>query len=104
MWGEALSSSMDRSCTEAGGQPVGLSSRRASQAVGREPAERLEPFFFPLWINPFLHDAIWSCKEAELFAQAWEGRPPLHIYTLVWVQGEGSLVEAWPGDRLLRQL
>lgn len=39
MWGGALSCSMDRSCTEAGGQHVGLSSRRASQAVGREPAE-----------------------------------------------------------------
>lgn len=73
MWGRALQCSMDRSYTEAGGQHVGLPSRRASQAVGREPAERLagQVEQFSLWINPFLHDAVWSCKEAEL--SLWAG-------------------------------
>lgn len=103
--GGALHCSMDRSCTEAGGQHIGLPSRRASQAVGREPAERLagqvEHFPSGLTHSSTMLSGVLG-RQSCLFGL---GEGTLLCIHIPWSGSrEGSLVEAWPGDRLLRQL
>lgn len=88
------------------GQQGGLPAR---QPAGSQPAERLTG----KWNSSssgLTHSSTMpsgmqgSYKEARLSAWAGPGHPPLHTYTLVWVQKEQGnkmwLAEAWPGDRL----